>query len=277
MSRTSVLLAAATFTTGCAFDYTVEESTEQYSFEAPIHALHVDVESGGIEVIGTEHSCASVEEVTRFSRTAPRVEVFAEDGVLHVRSRCPNQRACSTDFLIGVPHIALVQAEIGSGGVRVAHIDEDMEILTGSGAIEVSDSAGILDLETGSGAIVVEQAAGALYAYTGSGAIDIMSFYGQMEVETGSGGILGSDIEAWAIEAVTGSGAVEFWVDGPIEDLDVETGSGEVDLHVPAGEYRLRLHTGAGSVNVEDVQDQSGADGSIRVETGSGHIWVTGE
>jgi DUF4097 and DUF4098 domain-containing protein YvlB len=263
-------------TTGCALDYTVEETTNSYSFEDPIHALHVDVESGGLEIIGTDHNCASVEEFTRFSRTAPRVEVFAEDGVLHVRSRCPSQRACSTDFLIEVPHIALVQAETGSGGVDVTNIDEDMDIHTGSGSIWVSDSAGLLQLETGSGAIFVERSAGELHANTGSGSIEIASFYGEMEVETGSGAIVGHDIEAWAIEAVAGSGAIEFEVDGPIEDIDVETGSGQVDLHVPAGEYRLRLETGSGSVNLEGVQHQSNADATITADTGSGHIWVIG-
>jgi len=276
MSRTSASLALAALTTGCAFNYTVEETSQEYDFESPIRALEVDVESGGIEVIGTDHTCASVEEHTRYSRTPPRVEVFAEDGVLHVRSRCPHQRACSTDFAIEVPHDALVEADIGSGGVYVSNMDEDMGIVTGSGSIEVSDSGGVLDLETGSGSIAVERAGGELDAYTGSGSIDITSFYGQMAVETGSGSIFGSDIEAWAIDAVTGSGGVELHVDGTIEDLDVETGSGQVDLDVPAGDYRLRLHTDAGSVNVEGVQNDSGADGTITVETGAGHIWVIG-
>ena len=44
MSRTSALLAVATLATGCAINYTVEETTQDYDFESPIRALEVDVE-----------------------------------------------------------------------------------------------------------------------------------------------------------------------------------------------------------------------------------------
>jgi hypothetical protein len=174
----------------------------------------------------------------------------------------------SIDYDITTPRGTELEANSGSGDLRLQDTGGSLKANTGSGSINASGVTGRVALETGSGDIRADlRAASDVKAETGSGGIHLQGVDGALFAETGSGDIEigGQPTSNWKLE--TGSGSVTMNVGKAHFTLDASTGSGDVHSDPP-----LTTH---GSLERHHVQgDVNGGGPTVRVETGSGDIRI---
>lgn len=111
---------------------------------------------------------------------------------------------------------------------------------------------------------------------TGSGDLKVAGVAGAVTVKTGSGDVVASDLSCEHLQIETGSGDVRARLEQPPKKVLVDTGSGDVRLWVPEEAYSVDLHTGSGDEDVEGITTDSDASRTIRVDTGSGDVWIRG-
>jgi hypothetical protein len=138
---------------------------------------------------------------------------------------------------------------------------------------------------------IVTPAATRLKSHTGSGSQSIEGLRGPVEAHSGSGDLKIMDVDE-GVSAHTGSGSIEL--DGIVGNVEGHAGSGSIRANnvgtvMPAssrtgatgrtankatakmGAAQLELETGSGTIRLMNVA------GSLRAQTGSGGIEVTGE
>lgn len=175
----------------------------------------------------------------------------------------------SIDYDVTTPRGTNLEADSGSGDLRLSEIGGPLKANTGSGSIEATGLSGRVTLETGSGDINAEMhSAPDVKAQTGSGTIKLRGVTGGLYAETGSGDI---EIEGqpgtnWKLE--TGSGSITLDTGGRAKfSLDATTGSGSIHSDPPISTHgSLEKHHITGDIN--------GGGPTVRVETGSGDVRI---
>jgi hypothetical protein len=173
------------------------------------------------------------------------------------------------DYDVTTPRGTNLEADSGSGDLRLTDIGGSLKANTGSGSIEASGLSGRVVLETGSGDIRADMhAAPDVKAQTGSGSIRLRGINGGLYAETGSGDIEieGQPGSNWKLE--TGSGSVNLDTGGRGKfSLDATTGSGSIHSDPPISTHgSLEKHHITGDIN--------GGGPAVRVETGSGDVRI---
>lgn len=172
-------------------------------------------------------------------------------------------RSASVDITITVPTGSTVDAEAGSGDIRLDGRFADVAAKCGSGDIAV-DTCDDLRVNTGSGDVYVTEAAGARVR-TGSGSIRFGSAGGTVDLESGSGSIdVEQSLNSGRISAASGDVRVAT-VDGRVE---LKTASGDISAD-RAVEGNLRARTASGNVSVGIV---AGTAANLDVSSISGSI-----
>lgn len=174
----------------------------------------------------------------------------------------------SIDYEITTPKGTSLEANSGSGDLRLSGLGGPLKAYTGSGGIEASSLSGRVELQTGSGDIRAQiQSASDVKAQTGSGSIQLRGVTGGLYAETGSGDIdiTGQPGAYWKIE--TGSGSVTLNTGSARFSLDATTGSGSIHSNPPITTHgSLERHHITGDIN--------GGGPTVRVETGSGDVQI---
>jgi hypothetical protein len=188
--------------------------------------------------------------------------------IVRVGARHMDLHNISIDYEIQAPENAFLDASSGSGNVTVEGVGENTKLSTGSGDIHATGLHGGFSAETGSGNIYAEQAGeGFVKAETGSGNLELRNLRGGLHAETGSGNIKagGAPTGDWTLEA--GSGNINLWIGNAPVTLDAATGSGRIhtDQDMMAHGSSEHHHV-TGKIN--------GGGPTVRVETGSGDLWV---
>jgi hypothetical protein len=177
-------------------------------------------------------------------------------------------RNISIDYEVTVPRGATIDADSGSGDLRIGDITGGLKAGTGSGTIEAQGISGEVALNTGSGDIHAElRDPSTTKAETGSGSIRLDGVKGPLRARTGSGDIeiKGQPTSDWKLD--TGSGSVELTTGSAHFTLDASTGSGSIHSDPP-----ITTH---GSLERDQVRGEvNGGGASVRVETGSGDIRI---
>lgn len=211
------------------------------------------------------------------------------------------------DLRILVPEGQRLTLHVGVGEIEVANVNGLLDVRSRASAISARDVKGELTARTGSGRIDISRAElTRLQAATGSGGMDLVGITTrELRASTGSGAIEGREVSAERFDASTGSGGVRMEAvttsdlrassgSGGVRleltrtprDASIRSGSGGVSLTLPAAtNAELDLQTGSGgistefAVSMESVRRNelrgrigSGADGRIRVTTGSGGV-----
>ncbi len=174
----------------------------------------------------------------------------------------------SIDYDVTAPKGTELEANSGSGDLRLQDLGGPLKANTGSGSIEAGGFSGRVQLQTGSGDIRAGlQSANDVKATTGSGGIHLQGVAGSLFAETGSGDVEigGNPTSDWKIE--TGSGSVTLNVGNAHFTLDASTGSGTVHSDPPITTHgALERHHIQGDIN--------GGGPTVRVETGSGDVRI---
>jgi len=179
-----------------------------------------------------------------------------------------NYKNISIDYEITTPKGTSLEANSGSGDIRVSDLNGPGHISTGSGSIEASGLNDRVVLETGSGDIRAELISpSSVKAHTGSGGIRLKGVQGELYAQTGSGDIevQGQPTSAWKLD--TGSGSVTLNTGSSHFTLDAQTGSGSVHSDPPISAHgSFERHHITGDIN--------GGGAIVRVQTGSGDIRI---
>lgn len=205
-------------------------------------------------------------------------------------------RSVTINYTIVVPAETELQAEVGSGSMKVRGIHGPVRLSAGSGGISAERIREDVQASTGSGGIALAEVGGEVRASTGSGSITMSEIRGDIRASTGSGGIAIAE-PGGRINAKTGSGGVT--VHGAAADLrasagsghlsiegnptagsywELRTGSGGVDISVPAGaSFRLHAHSGSGGITLSVpavIEERSRHEMRARVGSGAARIEV---
>lgn len=234
--------------------------------------VHVSSGSGNeVHIVGHVHANdwgfgGSAEDRVRAVVGRPPIEQTGN--VITIGKHADWIHNVSIDYDITTPRGTQLEANSGSGDLRLVDVGGPLKAGTGSGSIEATGATGAVDLGTGSGDIRADlHAANDVKAHTGSGTIHLDGVDGSLYAHTGSGDIeaSGHPGSGWKIE--TGSGTVTINSGGARFTLDASTGSGSVHSDPP-----LTTH---GSLERHHVQgDINGGGPTVRVSTGSGDIRI---
>jgi DUF4097 and DUF4098 domain-containing protein YvlB len=227
-----------------------------------------------VHIIGHVHAnrwsswagSGSAEDQVKQVVSNPPIE---QDGTTISVGKHTNYHNISIDYDITTPRGTNLEADSGSGDLRLSDIGGPLKANTGSGSIEATGLSGRVALQTGSGDISAEMhAAPDVKAQTGSGSIKLRGVNGGLYAETGSGDI---EIEGqpgtnWKLE--TGSGSITLDTGGRAKfSLDATTGSGSIHSDPPISTHgSLERHHITGDIN--------GGGPTVRVETGSGDVRI---
>jgi hypothetical protein len=157
----------------------------------------------------------------------------------------------SISYEIETPPASKLRARTGSGRETIEGISGPVEANTGSGGIRITDVSDEVRARTGVGSIELDRIKGRVEANTGSGSIRASETAGQVTARTGSGGV---NIQLPAsggfdLHARTGSGQVT--INPPITMEYFTGGRRDVRGKIRGGGPLLELQTGSGGVRVE--------------------------
>jgi DUF4097 and DUF4098 domain-containing protein YvlB len=181
----------------------------------------------------------------------------------------------------------MVEANAGSGGLKISNIGNTVRAETGSGDIELDGIKGNVRVRAGSGTIRGRQIGGGFEADSGSGHITLeQTAPGSVRADTGSGGMELHGVRG-SLEAKAGSGDIR--ADGdPTGGWTVHTGSGDVELRLAqTASFDVNARTSSGSISIDQPVTMQGSLGRkhiqgkvrgggvpVEVETGSGDIRI---
>jgi Putative adhesin len=236
--------------------------------------IHVSPGSGNeIHIVGHVHANhggwgddGSPEDRVKQVVANPPIE---QNGDIVTVGKHTNYHNISIDYDITTPRGTNLEADSGSGDLRLTELGGSLKANTGSGSIEATGLSGRVALQTGSGDIRAEMNSSPdVKAQTGSGSIRLRGVNNGLYAETGSGDIEveGQPGANWKLE--TGSGSVTLDTGGRGKfSLDATTGSGSIHSDPPITTHgSLERHHITGDIN--------GGGPTVRVETGSGDIKI---
>jgi len=210
-----------------------------------VKSVQLDTGSGDVSIVqGATGTPVRVRaRITRSFSTPERADSVS-GGVLTLGADCRSWFGdCGVDYDITVPPGTRVDADVGSGDVRLTGLRtrSPLVVLGGSGDLDLRDvSAPAVDLRVGSGNIVADLRRSPL-----------------VSVELGSGDLalaLGGTPKR--VRASTGSGDIELMVPAaPSYRIDTDTGSGDVTadealVHDDRSPRLLSVSTGSGDVDL---------------------------
>jgi Putative adhesin len=206
----------------------------------------------------------------RVKQIAANPPITQSGNEVHIGKTDNNEwfRNISIDYEITTPRGSNVNADSGSGDLRISGVSGGLKASTGSGSIDADGIGGAVALDTGSGDIKAQlNSPSSTKAQTGSGSIQINGVVGGLKAGTGSGDIeiQGQPTSDWKLE--TGSGSVTLGVGNAHFSLDASTGSGTVHSDPPITTHgSLEKHHIMGDIN--------GGGPTVRVSTGSGDVRI---
>jgi hypothetical protein len=269
----AALVPAAALAADGTFDKTLHVSGQvMLSISTGSGYVHVSPGSGTeVHIVGHVHANgwgfgASADDRVKQAVNNPPID--QSGNIITIGRHQDWMRNISIDYDVTAPKGTELEANSGSGDLRLQDLGGPLKANTGSGSIEAGGFSGRVQLETGSGDIRAGlQASNDVKATTGSGSIHLQGVAGSLFAETGSGDIEigGNPSSNWKLE--TGSGSVTLNVGSARFTLDASTGSGSVHSDPPITTHgSLERHHVEGDIN--------GGGPTVRVQTGSGDIRI---
>jgi hypothetical protein len=234
------------------------ERTSVTEHGGPVRSLVVDLDSGDVRVVAADRSDVVAERTDTWSLQRPTVREQLVDGELRVRAECAASLLwCDVSYVLRVPRGTPVQVRTGSGTLTL-------------------DGTGEVDADTGSGDVRLAAVEGDAEVRTGSGSITVDGVRGRsVTVRTGSGDVTMTRAEVAVVDGRSGSGDVELELRRAPEQVRVRSGSGDVEVRLPDGDeaYAVTVGTGSGEQDVSVRTDPS-SPRVVDAQTGSGDASV---
>ena len=102
---------------------------------APVHALTVNGQVGGISVVGGSRTSVTITARLKYRGHPPVLHASVTSGNLVVSYRCAARSACKVMFGLLVPRALVVDARIGVGGIEVTGLTGPVTAVSGTGSV----------------------------------------------------------------------------------------------------------------------------------------------
>jgi hypothetical protein len=192
-----------------------------YRVIGTLSAIELDLDTASVEIVGGEAGPIRVVRTEEFAFDRPPDDDHAvRDGVLRIRSRCPDTviGTCTASYRIAVRDNVQVNVRSSSGLVRIAGLNGSARIETGSGPISVDGFCGFqLTATSASGDVLgaadcspdrmeLRSASGDVHAIVPPGRyrVDANSDRGSADVRN----LVASEDATFAVQAISGGGDV---------------------------------------------------------------------
>ncbi|WP_327108104.1 DUF4097 family beta strand repeat-containing protein [Nonomuraea glycinis] len=152
MKRTAMiagLLGLAALVTGCGGSGPAQEDTVSYDVTGKVAALHVETDSGSVEVVESDRQGIRVTERLTWHKSRPETSHEVRGDTLELAFTCPNTwgwgaigTSCDVSYQVEVPKGLRVQATSDSGNLTLKDLSGNLEVTSDSGAIETSGLTG---------------------------------------------------------------------------------------------------------------------------------------
>lgn len=215
-----VLLAAAASMGGL---WAATAGTKSTSFLAAAEVLGVEIEigRGNVELVGGGLDEVSVRRTDHFAYDhSPEEARTLEDGVIHIRSTCPNLLigSCFADYRVTVSDNVPVVVRAPHGNIQISNYRGSAQLDTAEGSISVSSFCGfVLQATTKTGHIDVATGCSPdrveLRTDTGNVTVSVPEGRYRVDAATTNGsvdirGVIPSDDAPWSIQALSNTGDV---------------------------------------------------------------------
>jgi hypothetical protein len=222
--------------------------TEQQAYPNAAARIEVFVEQGDLRVIGGA-SQVSVQRNFEFVTRMPTVTETWNGDTLTIGVQCElgeldrmRGDSCWVGFVLRVPTTVAVEADIGSGAIRVQDVDGDLRLSTRSGSIDVRNAKGRIWARSDSGDVTATGLRGA--------EADARATFGQVSLQF--------DLPPGLARGVTDFGDVE---------IAVPRGDNEV------APYAVRISAPDGQAYV-DVQSDPGSTHQLMATSERGDVFI---
>lgn len=219
------------------------DSIETFQFSDAIDTVIVDVDLGGITVVGDPSLSEAEVVVALWCRTiVPDYEVYIAEGILRVELEAgADASACDGTFEISLPpHVGLI-AKSKAGDIAVRGIEGEVDVVAFDGDVSLVEVAGATS------------------------------------VSVASGNVDGVDLSGDDGAFTTGAGAVNLAYTKTPSSIDVDVLMGHASLVVPShAYYKVDARAERGNVDISDIFVAVSATNELNLTVASGDINLWG-
>jgi hypothetical protein len=218
-----------------------EERIEPVSFPAGIQRVVVTVDSGPLEIRGSDRSTVSGERRLTVGVERPTVSETVTGDTLRIDTSCDwwGWGWCGAGYVLDVPRSVSVEAVSRAGGVIVSGIDGEVTARSSGGRVSADDLSGKATLTSQAGGVTA----------TGMRSRQVVA-------DSSAGRVSVSFAQAPdAVDAHSSAGGVRIEVprDDTVYRVDAHSSAGETDIAVnngPTAGHSIGARSSAGSVEV---------------------------
>ncbi|MET9338793.1 DUF4097 family beta strand repeat-containing protein [Nonomuraea sp. NPDC003804] len=139
------LLGLVAVSTGCGTSVSQDEAAVSYDVTDEVAALHVEVDSGTVDVVQSNRRGIRVTERLSWYKNKPQTRHRTRGDTLELTFTCPNTwgwgamgTSCDVSYEVEVPRGLRVKVVSDSGKLTLENLSGDVEAVTDSGAIEAT-------------------------------------------------------------------------------------------------------------------------------------------
>ncbi len=250
LTKLAALLSAVLILPGCVIHVGASSTNVHFEESLNLNATQLqmlEVESGSgeltitgkegvdeISVVAKIHTTEDRDYVLTLTQNGSRAVLTAKNGST---SGMWNGNSPSIDLIVTVPKNMALDIVDGSGSIRIANINNNVEIDDGSGELAIKNIQGDLTIEDGSGDLEIANVSGNVKIDDGSGELIVQYIAGSVDVNDGSGDLI--------IRHVGGA-------------VTIDDGSGGIDV-LDAGGLTI-TESGSGGLQVKDIKGEMNID-----------------
>ncbi|MBB3725963.1 DUF4097 family beta strand repeat-containing protein [Nonomuraea dietziae] len=146
---TAGLLGLVAVLAGCGTGGSLDEEVVSYDVTDKVAALHVEADSGTVEVVQSDRRGIRVTERRTWLKNKPESSHKVQGDTLELTFACPTTwgwaaigTSCDVSYQVEVPEGLRVKVGSDSGGLTLKNLSGEVEATTDSGAIEAAGLTG---------------------------------------------------------------------------------------------------------------------------------------
>ncbi|MFC5832792.1 DUF4097 family beta strand repeat-containing protein [Nonomuraea insulae] len=134
---------------GCGTTGSLDEDAVSYDVTDEVAALHVEADSGTVDVVESDRRGIRVTERLNWRKDKPKTSHKVQGDTLELTFTCPNTwgwgaigTSCDVSYQVEVPRGLRVKVGSDSGNLTLKNLSGELEATTDSGAIQASELTG---------------------------------------------------------------------------------------------------------------------------------------
>jgi hypothetical protein len=225
------------------------ELTADADVSGPVKVVDVNGDNGRV-TITTGGSGVRIHRTVHYEDGTPHPAQRLDAGTLTFTKDCSR---CRIDYELTVPASVTVRARAESGTLDISGV-------------------ATVDAESGSGSVKVRSVKGAVRAHSDSGSAVAEDLGGALDIASQSGSVRAIDLRSTTVRASSDSGSLRLKFATAPTDVQATTDSGSLHVMVPGGPYNVDASSDSGSRKVSTVPHDPSAPRRLYLRTDSGSL-----